>query len=464
MIFYSLEFLIFFAVILLSFVLFKKNDLRKVILLIASYYFYAYWDWRFLSLILISTGVDYCVGKLLDKSQDDRHRKLLVLVSLCVNLGMLGFFKYFNFFIDSAAPFLEAIGFHPHTLNIILPVGISFYTFQTLSYTIDVYRRKIPVCKNLLDFSLFVAFFPQLVAGPIVRASHFLPQLKQATQVNSGDMYEGARRFTFGLVKKVFLADRLAVFVDFVFANYTVLDTSTIWLGVAAYTLQIYFDFAGYSDMAIGVARMLGYDLGENFNFPYLARSVSEFWRRWHISLSTWVRDYVYIPLGGNRKGLVGSCMNLMIAMLLMELWHGANWTFVLWGGLHGVGLVVERLVLGKDSVRPRHTFLSGSIGWIYTMFVHVTGLVFVRSQDFGSAWVVLERMIVPSDGVSWLHPFSIFAIAATILVHVARGLRRTDWLFKEYGWYTPALLFSLLWLVVLFYPQGYTPFIYFQF
>ncbi|WP_147818762.1 MBOAT family O-acyltransferase [Salidesulfovibrio onnuriiensis] len=464
MLFSSLEFLIFFLCVCGFLALVRSNTSRKLFLLAASYYFYAYWDYRFLSLILLSTLTDYCVGRALEITEDKGKRRWLLVASLVVNLGLLGYFKYCNFFIESAAPLLEKVGLHAGTLDIILPVGISFYTFQTLSYTIDVYRRKMPVCRSLFDFALFVAFFPQLVAGPIVRAAHFLPQLALARPLNRDDLYEGFRRFTFGLTKKVFLADRLAMYVDFVFENSALMDTSTLWLGVVAYTLQIYFDFSGYSDMAIGAARMMGYDLGENFNFPYLSRSFSEFWRRWHISLSSWVRDYLYIPLGGNRGGAARTSLNLMLTMLLMGLWHGAAWTFVFWGGLHGLGLVTERLVFGKESIRPPHTLVSGLLGWGYTILVAVVGWVFFRAQSFGAAWTILEGMFVPRSGVIWIHPFVAAVVAGTALLHMAKGLARTDWLLTKKGWYTPALLFSLLWLVVIFYPTGFTPFIYFQF
>lgn len=464
MLFSSLEFAIFLCCVLGVLFVVRSNSARKPFLLAASYYFYAYWDYRFLSLILISTLTDYTVGRALEFTRNELRRKWLLVTSLVVNLGLLGYFKYCNFFIESAAPLLEGLGLHAGTLDIILPVGISFYTFQTLSYTIDVYRRKMPVCKCPFDFALFVAFFPQLVAGPIVRASHFIPQLGQATRLNAEDLYEGFRRFTFGLAKKVFLADRLAMYVDFVFENHALMDTPTVWLGVAAYTLQIYFDFSGYSDMAIGVARMMGYDLGENFNFPYLSRSFSEFWRRWHISLSSWVRDYLYIPLGGNRGGVAKTSLNLMLTMLLMGLWHGAAWTFVFWGGLHGLGLVTERIAYGKETIRPPHTVASGVLGWGYTMLVAVVGWVFFRAQSFEAAGTIIKRMFVPSSGVTWLHPFVLAVLSATVMWHIAQAFSRTDWLLEKKGWYTPALLFSLLWLVVIFYPKGFTPFIYFQF
>lgn len=465
MIFSQLEFFIFFAVVLLGLCFMRSNTPRKVWLLAASYYFYAYWDWRFLSLILISTAVDYAIGLGLKNHEDKRIRRALLIISLCVNLGILGFFKYFNFFIESAQPLLQGMGLHVGTLNIILPVGISFYTFQTLSYSIDVYRRRMPAHESLLDFALFVGFFPQLVAGPIVRASHFLPQLTRYSALTSRNAYVGFQRFTYGLFKKVFLADRLALFADNVFVNAGGYDCATTWMGAIAYTLQIYFDFSGYSDMAIGIARVLGYDLGENFNFPYLSRNLQEFWRRWHISLSTWIRDYLYIPLGGNRKGPVRTYINLVGTMLLCGLWHGAAWTFVVWGGLHGAGMAVNRLWRNLFDRQPQGRLVD-MLCWSVTMLFVVVGWVIFRAPDFGKAWLMLRQMFAPQPGIEWFFPFVPAVAVATALVHGIKQIGCWEGYFlpEQARWYSPALLFSLLWLVVIFYPQGFTPFIYFQF
>lgn len=464
MIFSQLEFVIFFAVVLAGLGALRSNGARKLWLLAASYYFYAYWDWRFLSLILVSTAVDYCVGLGLKDESRVRHRRMLLAVSLCVNLGLLGFFKYFNFFIDSARPIIEAMGMHAGTLDIVLPVGISFYTFQTLSYTIDVYYGKMKPHESLLDFALFVAFFPQLVAGPIVRASHFLPQLASRQPLTAANFYQGFQVFTYGLFKKVFLADRLAIFSDHVFANAGAYDCTTTWLGVLAYSMQIYFDFSGYSDMAIGVACIMGYSLGENFNFPYLAKSPREFWRRWHISLSTWVRDYIYVPLGGSRKGSVRTVVNGMSAMVLCGLWHGAAWTFVAWGALHGLALVLNRSL--SRVIRDRPVPAGSFFGWAGTMLFVVLGWVLFRSEGFGKAVLMFRQMFVPEPGIAWYHPLVPFVLAGMASVHAlkARGWWDRLLLPVQARWYSPAVLFCLLWLSVVFFPTGFQPFIYFQF
>ncbi len=465
MIFSSLEFIIFFAAVLLCLVFLRgRNSARKTLLLAASWYFYAYWDWRFLSLILISTLVDFWIGRQLGGTSDSGWRKRLLASSLIVNLGLLGFFKYFNFFIESFGPLVESVGLHAGTLNIILPVGISFYTFQTLSYTIDIYRGNMEPHESLLDFALFVGFFPQLVAGPIVRASHFLPQLVEYKPLTCVNFYVGFQRFTYGLFKKIFVADRLAMFSDNVFANAGAYDCTTTWLAAIAYSLQIYFDFSGYSDMAIGVARIMGYDLGENFNFPYLSKSPREFWRRWHISLSTWVRDYIYIPLGGSRKGTWRTYFNLILTMLLCGLWHGPAWTFVAWGGLHGAAMAGNRIFM-----KSRNDVVSGvlaALSWFSTMLFVVLGWVLFRSEGFDKAALMLRQMFLPESGISWYFPFVPFILVGVVVVHSLKAKGYFDRLLlpESARVYSPAILFSLLWLAIIFQPIGFNPFIYFQF
>lgn len=465
MTFSSLEFILFFFLVLIGLLALKHRPTwKKALLLVASYYFYAYWDWRFLSLIWISTLVDFLVGARLGQSSDPKVRRALLGTSLAVNLGLLGFFKYFNFFIDSFRPMVESVGLHPASLDIILPVGISFYTFQTLSYTIDIYRGELEPSDSLLDFALFVGFFPQLVAGPIVRASHFLPQLKKDHPLTGDNFFSGFQLFTFGLFKKVFLADRLAMFSDNVFLNAGAYDSPTTWLAATAYALQIYFDFSGYSDMAIGIARIMGYDLGTNFNFPYLSRSPREFWSRWHISLSSWIRDYLYIPLGGSWRGPVRTYVNVLLSMTLCGLWHGAAWTFVAWGALHGFALVKNRLWMqfgpqGKsDAVRW--------MGWTATMLLVVTGWVLFRASGFEQAWLMLRQMFLPEPGIQWLHPFVFLVLGGTAAVHLLElsGRLRSLLLPEIPRRYTPTLLFFLLWMTVFFAPESFNPFIYFQF
>ncbi|HVS16485.1 MAG TPA: MBOAT family O-acyltransferase, partial [Thermoanaerobaculia bacterium] len=334
MIFTELRFLTFFVAVLAVYWALPANRPRKLWLLIMSFAFYAAWDWRFLSLIFFSISVDYLVGRGLGRTAREGPRRALLLASLGANLGLLGFFKYFGFFVEQAIELGALLGLELHrpSLEIVLPVGISFYTFQTLSYSIDVYRRKIEPTRDLLDLALFVAFFPQLVAGPIVRARDFLPQLERARRWAEVRAAPHLTLFLLGFIKKACVSDNVAATVDAYFAAPQAYDAAGAWIAVLLYAIQIYCDFSGYSDMAIASAGLLGYDLGPNFQHPYVAASPREFWQRWHISLSTWLRDYLYVPLGGNRHGEPRTHRNLMLTMLLGGLWHGAAWSFVLWG------------------------------------------------------------------------------------------------------------------------------------
>jgi len=341
------EFALFFPVVLLVYAaLFKRERPRELWLLAASYFFYMSWNWKYAGLLLLSTAIDFLLGQRLHDSHDPAQRKRLATISVAVNLGLLGVFKYFNFFLDVARDSLQLFGrdlpFQP--LDVLLPVGISFYTFQSLSYTIDIYRREITPEKDFARFALFVSFFPQLVAGPIVRAVDFLPQLHGERRIRSEDFREGLFRIFRGLFKKVVLADLLANFgVDAVFASPSSYSSLDLYLALCGYAFQIYNDFSGYSDVAIGASRMMGFKFPENFNRPYLAQNVREFWTRWHISLSTWLRDYLYIPLGGNRGAKGRTSFNLLATMLLGGLWHGAAMNFVLWGAYHGALLMFAR-------------------------------------------------------------------------------------------------------------------------
>ncbi len=464
MLFTQIEFIIFFCITVILLLSIKNFRVQKIILLAGSYYFYAYWDWRFLGLIILSTVVDYIVGATLHKTDNQKNRKTLLCISLVANLGLLGFFKYCNFFIDSAALMLAPLGFNLQSLNIILPVGISFYTFQTLSYTIDIYRKRIEPCHDFFDFALFVGFFPQLVAGPIVRAADFLPQLKTPRSMSWCRSYSGGRQFVFGLFKKVFIADRLAMFVDVVFDNAGAFDCVTTWLAVIAYAIQIYCDFSGYSDMAIGLARTMGFDFQANFNHPYIATSIQDFWRRWHISLSSWLRDYLYISLGGNRKGEIRTYINLMITMLLGGLWHGASWTFVLWGGLHGAALAVNRWMLKNANDKSR-MMIESFLGWFSTMLVVLISWVLFRSPAFADAFLMLKQMFAPVAGISWIHPFALLCLGLMVITHICHALKKEKWLEAPMqAWYSPVVIFVMLWLVLLYHPVGFQPFIYFQF
>ncbi|MFG0318333.1 MAG: MBOAT family O-acyltransferase, partial [Planctomycetota bacterium JB042] len=444
----------------------------KLLLLVASYAFYAGWDWRFLSLIVASTVVDFAVGARLGRTEGTRARRALLALSLAVNLGLLGFFKYFNFFVDSGAAFLSWLGLEasPSTLSIVLPVGISFYTFQTLSYTIDVYRRNLEPVRSPLDFALFVAFVPQLVAGPIVRAAHFLPQLTSPRRFADVDVRACLTLFLFGFVKKACVADHFGMVVDRVFEDPAAFAAGAKWLALSLYTAQIYCDFSGYSDMAIATAGLLGYRLALNFDFPYLATSVTRFWRRWHISLSSWFRDYLYIPLGGNRVSTVRTGVNLVIVFFLCGLWHGASWTFVVWGLFHGGFLVVERFVARRREGGGTATGGRGAwIGLPYTLLVAMIAWVFFRSPDLPAAVAYLEGLLgrdggpAPSeavDGTWWW-----IVLVGFAFVHALLGTTR----LKEGIDRLPPPLFAVLYgaavaLALPFAAAGYTPFIYFQF
>ena len=341
MLFNSLDFAIFLPIvfILYWFVFNKSLKWQNLLVAAASYFFYGWWDWRFLSLILFSTLVDYFVGVYLGKTEKPSKRKLLLWISILVNLGFLGFFKYYNFFLDNFKSAFSFAGYelNANSLNIILPVGISFYTFQTMSYTIDVYKKRLEPAKDFISFAAFVSFFPQLVAGPIERATNLLPQFYKNRKFEYSSAVNGMRQILWGLFKKIVIADNCAVYANHIFDNSADLSGSTLFLGAIFFTFQIYGDFSGYSDIAIGTARLFGFNLMQNFAFPYFSRDIGEFWRRWHISLSTWFRDYVYIPLGGSRGGRWMNVRNTFIIFIVSGFWHGANWTFIVWGALNAI-------------------------------------------------------------------------------------------------------------------------------
>ncbi len=471
MLFTQLEFPIFFLLVLIAawlspgflgvlHVRLTGRTVRNSILLAASYYFYAYWDYRFCGLLLLSTVVDFFVARQMQVAEKRSTTRALLLVSLIVNLGVLGFFKYFGFFVESARPLLESIGWSGETLDIILPVGISFYTFQTLSYTIDVYRGVIKPADRFLDFALYVAFFPQLVAGPIVRARELLPQLAVVPNWSKRRFYGGAQQLLRGAVKKVLLADRLGEAVDVVFAGPELYSGVTIWIAVLAYAGQIYYDFSGYSDMAIGAAKMLGYRFPINFRHPYLAASMADFWRRWHMTLSRWLRDYLYISIGGNRVSAAATYRNLMITMTLGGLWHGAAWTFVLWGVWHGAALAVERFFHARTSFRfPRIS------AWAATMAVVLVGWVLFRSGDLDTSRIVLQRMATFTSGIDWYPPLALLALACLVVEHVAWQTRlRRAMRLPFAAWYSPIATTVMIWALVLYAPRGFRPFVYFQF
>ncbi|MEM6705176.1 MAG: MBOAT family O-acyltransferase [Acidobacteriota bacterium] len=417
MIFTELRFFAFFALVFVVTWGLESNRSRKLWLLAASFAFYSAWDWRFLSLILVSTLVDYGVGLALGAEPRESRRRWLLGTSLAVNLGLLATFKYAGFFVESAEELLAWLGLQTSrsSLEIVLPVGISFYTFQTLSYTIDIYRRRLEPSRSLLDVALFVAFFPQLVAGPIVRASHFLPQLANQAQWTAVRVRPLLVLFLTGFIKKACIADNVAVPVDAYFASPASYGSAAAWVAVLLFAVQIYCDFSGYSDMAIASAGLLGFHLGENFRHPYVATSPREFWQRWHISLSTWLRDYLYIPLGGNRGGAARTIRNLMLTLVLGGLWHGAAWRFLFWGFLHGLALAVHRaLALHERPAaeqepdaprRPLQNSLGALLGLVLTQGVVALGWIFFRAPDWASALATLHAVAGHADGSGAFDP-----------------------------------------------------------
>ncbi len=439
MLFNSIEFAIFLPIVFMIywFVVNKSLKLQNFFLLVASYIFYGWWDWRFLSLIIFSSFVDYFVGLSLSNSNDQRRRKVLLYISLFVNLGFLGIFKYFNFFAQSFADAFTLFGqsIDPLRLNIILPVGISFYTFQTLSYSIDVYKRKLEPTNDIISFFAFVSFFPQLVAGPIERASNLLPQFYKHRNFEYPKAIDGMRQILWGLFKKIVIADNCAQFANQIFNNSENYSGATLVLGALFFTFQIYGDFSGYSDIAIGTARLFGFDLMKNFAFPYFSRDIAEFWRRWHISLSTWFRDYLYIPLGGSRGGTLMKVRNTFIIFIVSGFWHGANWTFIVWGALNAVYFLP--LLLTKNNRRNieivAQNKLMPSFREIGAMFVTFTltvfAWIFFRAENIGHAFDYISGIFTPSffslNGIEAIDGFYTIMILICIFVFI-------EWLGRE--------------------------------
>lgn len=401
MIFNSIDFAIFLPIvfILYWFVINKNLKLQNFLIVVASYVFYGWWDWRFLSLILFSTVVDFTVGLGLKNQNNNSKRKFLLLTSIVVNLGFLGVFKYYNFFLDN---FISAFSFFgmnikANSLNVILPVGISFYTFQTLSYSIDVYKRKLEPTNDFIAFAAFVSFFPQLVAGPIERAKQLLPQFFTKRTFDYSNAVDGVRQILWGLFKKIVIADNCAEFANQIFNNSSESGGSTLLLGVLFFTFQIYGDFSGYSDIAIGTSRLFGFNIMQNFNFPYFSRDIAEFWRRWHISLSTWFRDYLYIPLGGSRGGVWMKVRNTFIIFIVSGFWHGANWTFIVWGALNA--LFFLPLLLTKNNRKNLDTVAQGRrfptfkefLKMLLTFGLTVFAWIFFRAENINHAFAYIS-------------------------------------------------------------------------
>jgi len=474
MIFTSFEFIGFFLFVVIIRSFLKNFAADKWFLLIVSYLFYMSWSVPCALLIFGTSLVDYWVGLGLERIEDPRKRKRLLVVSVIANLGVLGFFKYTNFFLENAGWGLTAMGFNVEhwRFDIILPAGISFFTFQSMTYTIETYRRNLKPCHSLPDFLLFVVFFPQLLAGPINRAVDLLPQFAKRARATALDIETGMAQFALGAIKKLVISDQIAPHVDLIFNNPGNYDGFTLLQGAIGYAVQIYCDFSGYSDMAIGCARMMGFKFMENFQMPYSATNITEFWRRWHISLSSWFRDYLYIPLGGNRGSTSRTYANLLLTMLLCGLWHGASWNFIFWGVLHGACLAIHRIWKGLDPLKSLNTYPVFRLAWggfsrVLTLGIVLIGWIFFRSTTWTGAVEYLSRIFVWShDGVHLISPYIIPAVAAVFLVHLA--------FYKDRNWaheipnsslLVRVLSYSaLLIMICMFGAVDAAPFIYFQF
>jgi alginate O-acetyltransferase complex protein AlgI len=487
MLFNSIDFAIFLPIVFLLYWFVFPGDLRRqnILILVASYIFYGWWDWKFLSLLFLSTILDYSIGIALHKQEDIGRRKLLLAISVVCNLGLLGFFKYYNFFVNSFADAFSFFGTHVsvRTLDIILPVGISFYTFQTLSYSIDVYRRKLEPTKDFIAFAAFVTFFPQLVAGPIERATNLLPQFVRNRVFDLTKASDGMRQILWGLFKKMVIADNCAIYANTIFNNSEDYSGTTLFLGAVFFAFQIYGDFSGYSDIAIGTSRLFGFDLMQNFAFPYFSRNIGEFWRRWHISLSTWFRDYLYIPLGGSKGNWRLRIRNVFIIFLVSGFWHGANWTFIIWGALHAIYFLPLMLinrnrahmdVVAQGRILPAWKEVASiTITFSLTTFAWI----FFRAENLSHAISFIQSMFA-----GFLQPSSIIE-SFNFIVYTVGGTRLTililffitEWLGRENKYAIESLLISrsrpVRWafyysivIVTVLYAGIEQEFIYFQF
>ena len=475
MLFNSIEFLLFLTtVFVLYWFVFNKNlRIQNSLILFSSYIFYGWWDYRFLSLIFLSTIVDYIIGLNIPKQDSQKKQKIFLFCSVFFNLSVLGFFKYYNFFIDSWVDLFNSIGYEIKsvwTLNIILPVGISFYTFQTMSYTIDIYRKQLDPTKDFISFASFVSFFPQLVAGPIERASNLLPQILVKREFQYEQGVQGLRLILWGMFKKVVIADSLAPLVNEVFRDYELLSGGILWLGVIYFAFQIYCDFSGYSDMAIGISKLFGFELMSNFKFPYFSRNIGEFWRRWHISLSTWLRDYLYIPLGGSKEGKWKSIRNIFIIFIVSGSWHGANWTFIFWGMFHSILFIPSYVfntnrkytnsIVGENNFLPSPTeFLQ-----VLTTFLLVTiGWVFFRSETIGDSFKYLNQMIfdisIPKKYRSELISVFVFIL----IEYLIKKDERLNFKFLKNNLIN-YIIYAIIFLCIIANFYNKSDFIYFQF
>lgn len=483
MVFNSLEYFIFLPLVfILYWLVFKKSlKLQNLFVLFASYLFYGWWDWRFLSLIFLSTTVDYFVGQKIYANEKKSIRKSWLWVSVLFNVGLLGFFKYSNFFIDSWIDMFSFFGYEiksTWTLRVILPIGISFYTFQTMSYSFDIYYNRLKPTRDFLSFATFVSFFPQLVAGPIERASNLLSQITNKRVFSYEQSVSGLKLILWGLFKKVAIADAVAPIVDDIFANYATYPASTLILGVTLFSFQVYGDFSGYSDIAIGTAKLFGVELMSNFKFPVFSRNVAEYWQRWHVSLSTWFRHYVYIPLGGSRVSKAKSVRNIIIIFLVSGFWHGANWTFIFWGAFHALAFIpvflMGRNTIYKNNVVGENTYFPSliEIGQMALTFGIVTfSRIFFRSESITDAFAFIKGICSDFSYETYFHPMGYRMIDYYILMALfvlyeyrMRKDERSPFKFKSKVVRFIAYTIIIL-LMMLFYDDGVDrSFIYFQF
>lgn len=481
MLFNSIDFAVFLPVVFVLYWFVTKSNLKiqNFLIVVSSYIFYGWWDWRFLSLLFFSSVVDYFISLKLMTEERIQRRKILLFISLFVNLGLLGFFKYFNFFIENFSAAFSLFGhkISPERLNIILPVGISFYTFQTLSYTIDVYKKKMKATDDIISFFAFVSFFPQLVAGPIERASNLLPQFFTPRKFDYNYATDGLRQILWGFFKKVVIADNCAEYVNSVFANSDVHSGSTLFIAVLFFAFQIYGDFSGYSDIAIGTAKLFGFQLMKNFAFPYFSRDIAEFWRRWHISLSTWFRDYLYIPLGGSKGSKWIVIRNTLIIFVVSGFWHGANWTFIAWGFLNAIyflplllanknrshlDVIAQNKTLPgvNEFVKMLLTFLLTLIAWVFFRAINITQALDILTTIFSSSifshiyfpknFSFLPYLLIIFITFEWIGRSNNYAIEK-IFVNSSTIVR--------WGFYS-----FLIFLIGMYMQTQETPFIYFQF
>lgn len=475
MLFSSVTFLGFMLVVLLVYPRLRLKG-QNLFLLFASYVFYGYWDWRFVFLLIAITVINFVVGQRLSVCSDEKRKKLLFVLGIVSNLVVLGFFKYFNFFVESMAWLLNSMGLQPHVsiLKIILPVGISFYIFQAMTYIFDIFRGKLQPTASFLDFALFVAFFPQLLSGPIERAKNLLPQITSPRVMTKSTTLAGLNLMLLGYFKKIAIADTLAPIADKIFSEPGSMSGGQLWTGVYAFTFQIYGDFSGYTDIARGIALILGFRIMENFNAPYLSRNMTEFWRRWHISLSTWLRDYLYIPLGGNRMGSIRTYANLMIVMFVCGLWHGAAWTFILWGIFHGIYLSIHRIMTGgnKLSTSSRSGIgkrIFNTVKVVFTFHLVAVTWVFFKASSISNA-VEYLRGLARFDHLADLSFPVVFAGILMLGLDFAQVLMGNEvWLtdhsvsrIRRYA-AVQFLMISILASAIAHLGQ-FTPFIYFQF